>query len=116
MILTRRLPPRPPAFDKHRRSMSLINRQEELEKQRNAASKEQQAQSVQLQAKYNNIQALTDHSSDLQRQEQNLLVRIGKVEKSTNRCTAKVAFPTLLPAPVPAVHRSGRSGATRSSR
>ena len=55
---------------------------EELEKQRNAASKEQQAQSVQLQAKYNNIQALTDHSSDLQRQEQNLLVRIGKVEKA----------------------------------
>jgi multidrug efflux pump subunit AcrA (membrane-fusion protein) len=55
---------------------------EELEKQRNAASKEQQAQSVQLQAKYNNIQALTDQLSDLQRQEQNLLVRIGQAEKA----------------------------------
>jgi len=63
--------------------LNKANKQaEELEKQRNAASKEQQAQSVQLQAKYNNIQALTDQLSDLQRQEQNLLVRIGQAEKA----------------------------------
>ena len=30
MILTRRLPPKPPAFDKHRSSTSLINRQKNL--------------------------------------------------------------------------------------
>ena len=63
---------------------------EELEKQRNA---EQQAQSVQLQAKYNNIQALTDHPSDLQRQEQNLLVRIGKVEKAQTDARRKWLSP-----------------------
>jgi len=60
-----------------------LNRQaEELAKQRDAASKEQQARSVQLQAKYNNTQALADRLAVLQQHEQNLLVRIGQAEKA----------------------------------
>jgi hypothetical protein len=64
------------------REINEFNKQqEELAKQRNAASKEQQARSVQLQAKYSNIQALADRLSELQHQEQNLLVQIGQAEK-----------------------------------
>jgi chromosome segregation ATPase len=55
---------------------------EELDKQRKAATEKQYQQGQELQAKYNNIQALTDQSSDLQRQEQNLLIRIGQAEKA----------------------------------
>ena len=55
---------------------------EELDKQKKAASAKQYQQGLELQAKYNNIQALTDQLSILQQQEQNLLVRIGQAEKA----------------------------------
>ena len=63
--------------------LNKANKQaEELDKQRKAATEKQYQQGLELQAKYNNIQALTDQLSDLQRQEQNLLVRIGQAEKA----------------------------------
>jgi 23S rRNA pseudoU1915 N3-methylase RlmH len=55
---------------------------EELDKQRKAATEKQYQQGLELQAKYNNTQALTDQLSVLQRQEQNLLVLIGRAEKA----------------------------------
>jgi hypothetical protein len=60
-----------------------LNKQaEELDKQQKAAAGKQYQQGLEQQAKYNNVQALTDRSTDLQRQEQNLLVRIGQAEKA----------------------------------
>jgi hypothetical protein len=57
-------------------------RAEELDKQQKAASAKQYQQGLEQQAKYNNIQALTDQLSILQQQEQNLLVRIGQAERA----------------------------------
>jgi len=57
------------------------SQQEELAKQQKAASAKQYQQGLEQQAKYNNVQALTDQLSILQQQEQNLLVRIGQAEK-----------------------------------
>ena len=57
------------------------SQQEELAKQQKAASAKQYQQGLEQQAKYNNVQALTDQLSMLQQQEQNLLVRIGQAEK-----------------------------------
>ncbi len=57
------------------------SQQEELAKQQKAASAKQYQQGLAQQAKYNNVQALTDQLSILQQQEQNLLVRIGQAEK-----------------------------------
>ena len=57
------------------------SQQEELAKQQKAASAKQYQQGLEQQAKYNNVQALTDQLSILQQQEQNLLVRVGQAEK-----------------------------------
>ena len=57
------------------------SQQEELAKQQKAANAKQYQQGLEQQAKYNNVQALTDQLSILQQQEQNLLVRIGQAEK-----------------------------------
>ncbi len=57
------------------------SQQEELAKQQKAASAKQTQQRLEQQAKYNNVQALTDQLSILQQQEQNLLVRVGQAEK-----------------------------------
>lgn len=57
------------------------SQQEELAKQQKAANAKQYQQGLQQQAKYNNVQSLTDQLSILQQQEQNLLVRIGQAEK-----------------------------------
>jgi hypothetical protein len=63
--------------------LNELNKQaEELDKQQKAAAGKQYQQGLEQQAKYNNVQALTDRSTDLQRQEQNLLVRIGQAEKA----------------------------------
>jgi hypothetical protein len=63
--------------------LNRANKQaEELDKQQKAASAKQYQQGLEQQAKYNNIQALTDQLSILQQQEQNLLVRIGQAEKA----------------------------------
>jgi 23S rRNA pseudoU1915 N3-methylase RlmH len=63
--------------------LNKANKQtEELDKQRKAATEKQYQQGLELQAKYNNTQALTDQLSVLQRQEQNLLVLIGRAEKA----------------------------------
>jgi predicted nucleic acid-binding protein len=61
------------------------SQQEELAKQQKAASAKQYQQGLEQQAKYNNVQALTDQLSILQQQEQNLLVRIGQAEKRKKR-------------------------------
>ena len=57
------------------------SQQEELAKQQKAASAKQYQQGVEQQAKYNNVQTLTDQLSILQQQEQNLLVRVGQAER-----------------------------------
>lgn len=57
------------------------SQQEELAKQQKAASAKQYQQGLEQQAKYNNVQSLTDQLSILQQQEQNLLVRVGQAEK-----------------------------------
>ena len=57
------------------------SQQEEFAKQQKAASAKQFQQGLEQQAKYNNLQGLTDQLSILQQQEQNLLVRIGQAEK-----------------------------------
>jgi hypothetical protein len=57
------------------------SQQEELAKQQKAASAKQYQQGLEQQAKYNNVQALTDQLSILQQQEQNLLVRTGQAAK-----------------------------------
>ena len=57
------------------------SQQEELAKQQKGANAKQYQQGLEQQAKYNNVQALTDQLSILQQQEQNLLVRIGQAEK-----------------------------------
>lgn len=57
------------------------SQQEELAKQQKAANAKQYQQGLEQQAKYNNVQSLTDQLSILQQQEQNLLVRIGQAEK-----------------------------------
>ena len=57
------------------------SQQEELAKQQKAASAKQFQQGLEQQAKYNNVQALTDQLSILQQQEQNLLLRVGQAEK-----------------------------------
>ena len=63
-----------------------VNKQaEELNKQRNEASKQglqRQSQWAEQQAKQQNIQALGDRVAELQRQEENLLAEIGRVEKA----------------------------------
>ena len=63
-----------------------VNKQaEELDKHRNEASKQglqRQSQWAGQQAKQQNIQALTDRLAELQHQEENLLVEIGKVENA----------------------------------
>ena len=58
------------------------SQQEELAKQQKAASAKQYQQGLEQQAKYNNVQALTDQLSILQQQEQNLLVQIGQAERA----------------------------------
>ena len=58
------------------------SQQEELAKQQKAASAKQYQQGLEQQAKYNNVQGLTDQLSILQQQEQNLLVRIGQAERA----------------------------------
>jgi hypothetical protein len=55
---------------------------EEVNKQQKAASAKQYQQGLELQAKSNNIQGLTDQLNILQQQEQNLLVQIGQAEKA----------------------------------
>jgi hypothetical protein len=57
------------------------SQQEELAKQQKAANAKQYQQGVEQNAIYKNVQSLTDQLSILQQQEQNLLVRIGQVEK-----------------------------------
>ena len=57
------------------------SQQEELAKQQKAANAKQYQQGLEQQAKYNNVQSLTDQLSILQQQEQNLLVRVGQAEK-----------------------------------
>ena len=57
------------------------SQQEELAKQQKGANAKQYQQGLEQQAKYNNVQALTDQLSILQQQEQNLLVRVGQAEK-----------------------------------
>ena len=63
-----------------------VNKQaEELDKHRNEASKQglqRQSQWAGQQAKQQNIQALVDRLAELQHQEENLLVEIGKVENA----------------------------------
>ena len=58
------------------------SQQEELAKQQKGANAKQYQQGLEQQAKYNNVQALTDQLSILQQQEQNLLVRVGQAEKA----------------------------------
>jgi hypothetical protein len=58
------------------------SQQEELAKQQKGANAKQYQQGLEQQAKYNNVQSLTDQLSILQQQEQNLLVRIGQAEKA----------------------------------
>ena len=65
------------------------SQQEEVAKQQKAANARQYQQGLEQQAKYNNVQSLTDQLSMLQQQEQNLLVRIGQAEK--RRVMAEVA-------------------------
>jgi hypothetical protein len=55
---------------------------EELGKQQKAANAKQYRQGLELQAKANNIQGLTDQLSVLQQQEQDLLVRIGQAQRA----------------------------------
>ena len=57
------------------------SQQEELAKQQKGANAKQYQQGLEQQAKYNNVQSLTDQLSILQQQEQNLLVRVGQAEK-----------------------------------
>jgi len=57
------------------------SQQEELARQQKGANAKQYQQGLEQQAKYNNVQSLTDQLSILQQQEQNLLVRIGQAEK-----------------------------------
>ena len=62
--------------------INQFNKQaEELGKQQDAASKEKAASGSQLNAKYNNTQALADRLAVLQQQEQNLCVQSGKRRK-----------------------------------
>jgi len=63
--------------------INLANKQaEELGKQQKAANAKQYQQGLELQAKANNIQGLTDQLSVLQQQEQDLLVRIGQAQRA----------------------------------
>src|SRR5437879_1013049 len=55
---------------------------DELIKQRRQEQQKQQRQGAEQQAKQGNVQALVDRLSDLQQQEENLLVQIGKAEKA----------------------------------
>src|SRR5262249_21660905 len=62
--------------------LNKANKQaEELDKRRKADSAKLYQQGLEQQAKYNNVQALTDQLSILKQQEQNLLVRIGQAER-----------------------------------
>jgi hypothetical protein len=60
----------------------MISKKRPADLLKKAATAEQSQQGLELQAKYNNIQALTDRLTILQQQEQNLLVRIGQAEKA----------------------------------
>jgi len=68
-----------------------MNRQaEELDRRRKDAYKEQQGQQRQLaeqQAKQQNVQALVDRLAELQQQEENLLVEIGRAESAQTVAT-----------------------------
>ena len=61
------------------------SQQEELAKQQKAASAKQYQQGLEQQAKYNNVQALTDQLSILQQQEQICLCGLGKRRKEKKR-------------------------------
>ena len=87
------------------------SQQEELAKQQKAASAKQYQQGLEQQAKYNNVQALTDQLSILQQQEQNLLVRIGQAEKRKEE-----AWRRWVDGRGGQYRHLSRRGATRSSR
>jgi hypothetical protein len=65
-----------------RQANELTQQGDELNRQRKQEQQRQQRQWAEQQAKQGNIQALVDRLSDLQLQEENLLVQIGKAEKA----------------------------------
>jgi len=65
-----------------RQANELTQQGDQLNKQRKQEQQRQQRQGAEQQAKQGNIQALVDRLSDLQVQEENLLVQIGKTEKA----------------------------------
>jgi len=63
--------------------LNQLNKQaEELARQQQSVYEQQRNRYVEQQAKQRNVQALADRLSDLQQQEQNLLVQIGQAEKA----------------------------------
>jgi hypothetical protein len=66
----------------NRQADELARQTDELNKQRKQEQQRQWAGQQAQQAKRGNIQALVDRLSDLQQQEENLLVQIGQAEKA----------------------------------